>query len=77
MSGVGASAHVPLLNLFNEDSGRPTELCFLSREVGAETDCEITEGVVGSVDVGWASLNVAYDCAFRLFLDAGLRPDDC
>lgn len=77
LSGVEASAHFPLLNLFNDDSGRSTELRFLSREVGAETDCEIAEGVVGSADVDSASLNVAYDCAFRQFLDVGLRPDDC
>ena len=37
-SGVDASIRIPLLNLFSEDNGRPAELRFRSREVGADSD---------------------------------------
>ena len=77
VSGVEPSVHFPLLNLFSDDSGRPTELRFRSREVGAETDCEIEEGVEGSIDVGRTSLNEVDDGAFRLFRDVGLRAVGC
>ncbi len=77
VSGTAAFSHLALPGLFKEDSGRLTELRFRSREDGAETDCEIGEGVDGSIDVGWTSLNVEDDSASRLFRDVGLRAVDC
>ena len=75
-SGVEPSVRMPPLKLLAEVNGRPAELRFRNRDVGAEAGWGCGDGVVGMADGGWTSFNVALGGVFLLF-DIGLAAIEC